>query len=127
MAISTYEGIVHEIGDEQRFASGFTKRDLVVTPVGEGEMSKYPEYVTFSFKKDKCALLTGLTRGAKVRVSFYIGGRKWEKDGKVRYFNELTGNKVEILEGAPNVNVPEPATPPDDIGGDIGDDSDLPF
>jgi hypothetical protein len=111
-------GTVKKIGETQTFASGFSKRDLVVQ---EERDSQWPNVVAFTFKKDNAAKLDGISVGARVKVGFVVDGREWTdpKTGNVRYFNDLTGLRLDVTEGA------GAGTPPAD--GDFGPDGDIPF
>jgi single-strand DNA-binding protein len=82
----TIKGTVHHIGDVETFASGFTKRLLVVD---NGE--QYDSTVPIEFKKDKGDLLNALRVGQEVTVHVNLGGR--EHGG--RYFPSLSGWKIE--------------------------------
>ena len=117
-----FTGKVTAIGELQTFASGFTKRELVVEEEREGN---WPNVVAFAFKKDNVAKLDGVKPGMRVKVGFAVDGREWTdpKTGKVRYFSDLTALRLEQLDGA--VQVPEPAAPsslPSEP-----DDGDMPF
>jgi hypothetical protein len=108
-------GKIKLIQDEQTFASGFTKREMVVT-VDDG---RYPQDINLEFVKDKISMLDDLQPGQEVTVSFDIRGR--EHNG--RYYNNLQAWKVVPTDGAaaggqPPAYVNEP--PP------VGDD-DIPF
>ena len=121
-----YTGIVEEVLDTQTFASGFTKRDLILGDENNAN-SKYPNYIKFTFKKDNCSLLDGLSKGQKAKVRFAIDGRKWEGQKGVQYFVDLTALKVDILndDGTSTEPVPAPAEP--DLPEDAGDVDDMPF
>ena len=121
-----FTGKVKGVGELQTFASGFSKRELVVEEERDG---RWPNVVAFSFKKDNAALLDGMSPGVRVKVGFAVDGREWtdSKTGKVRYFSDLTALKLERLDVA--VEVPEPAVP-DNVpvdSDDLGDDGTLPF
>ena len=117
-----FTGKVKAVGELQTFASGFTKRDLIVE---EERVGNWPNVVAFSFKKEKAAMLDGMVSGARVKVGFAVDGREWSdpKTGKVRYFSDLTALSLERLDEA--VSVPE--TPMPDEVDDLGDDGKLPF
>ena len=126
---ASYEGYVQEIMPVQTFSSGFKKRELIVSPNEREEAQKYPEYVSITFTKEDTAKLDSIRKGMKVRVEFFIGGRKWDnpKTGRTSYFNELRGSKIEVEGGVPaNTNVPPPAEPTGEDFGDAGED-DMPF
>ena len=72
-AIYEYTGVVEKVLELQTFASGFTKRDLVL---GEdvGAETKYPNHIAFTFKKDSTSLLDGVREGQRCKVRFAIDG-----------------------------------------------------
>ena len=78
-----FVGTVKKIGDVQTFASGFSKRELVVTSEGE----RFPQDVMFEFLKEKADLLAPLSEADRVKVSFDIGGREYNG----RYFKQPQG------------------------------------
>ena len=121
-----YTGVVEEVMPVQTFASGFTKRDLIVGNDVDSP-SKYPNPVKFSFKKDNCSLLDGISKGQRVKVHFAIDGRRWEGAKGVQYFVDLTALKIEALnaDGTSTEPVPTPAEPPADM--DPGAVDDMPF
>ena len=121
-----YQGVVEEVLPTQTFSSGFTKRDLIVGNDVDSP-SKYPNPVKFSFKKDNCSLLDGISKGQRVKVHFVIDGRRWEGAKGVQYFVDLTALKVEVLnaDGSSTEPVPAPAEP--DSGMDAGVVDDMPF
>ena len=117
-----FTGKIKAVGELQTFASGFTKRDLVVEEEREGN---WPNVVAFAFKKDNVAKLDGVKPGMRVKVGFAVDGREWTdpKTGKVRYFSDLTALRLEYLDGA--LQVPEP-TAPSSLPPEP-DDGDMPF
>jgi hypothetical protein len=113
----TYEltGKIKLIQDEQTFASGFSKREMVVT-VDDG---RYPQDINLEFVKDKISLLESLEPGQEVTVSFDIRGREYNG----RYYNNLQAWKVVPAdEGAQHA----PPSAYDDEPPPVGDD-DIPF
>ena len=127
-AIYEYTGVVEKVLELQTFASGFTKRDLVL---GEdvGAETKNPNHIAFTFKKDSTSLLDGVREGQRCKVRFAIDGRIWNdpKTGKDRYFTDLTGLKLEVLnaDGTSTEPVPAPAEP--DAAFDDAALDDMPF
>ena len=79
-----FTGKVKSVGEVQTFASGFTKRELVVEEERKGNR---PNVVAFTFKKDNAAKLDGVKPGMRVKVGFAVDGREWTdpKTGKVRF------------------------------------------
>ena len=116
-------GKVRSVGEIQMFASGFSKRDLVVEEERDG---KWPNVVAFSFKKENTAKLEGVAPGLRVKIGFAADGREWTdpKTGKVRYFSDLTALRLERLDGA--MPVPEPAVP-EDVTAELDNNSEIPF
>ena len=118
-----FTGKVKAVGELQTFASGFSKRDLVVEEERDG---RWPNVVAFSFKKDNAVKLDGIVPGMRVKVGFAVDGREWTdpKTGKVRYFSDLTALRLERLDET--VPVPEPAVP-EDVTAELDNDSEIPF
>ena len=121
-----FTGTVKAVGELQTFASGFTKRELVVE---EERAGNWPNVVAFAFKKDNTAKLEGIVPGLRVKVGFAVDGREWTdpKTGKVRYFSDLTALRLDQLDET--MPVPESAVPdgvPVD-GDNFDDDGKLPF
>ena len=99
-------GKVKLIQEPQTFASGFTKREVVVTV----EDGKYPQDINLEFLQDKVSLLDDVAEGQEVKVSFDIRGREYNG----RYFNNLVGWKLEGGEGAAAPTAPATAAATDD-------------
>ena len=127
-AIYEYTGVVEKVLDMQTFASGFTKRDVVLTD-DVGVETKWPNHIAFTFKKDSTSLLDGVREGQRAKIRFAIDGRVWNdpKTGTDRYFTDLTGLKLEVLnsDGTSTEPVPAPADP--ESFADAGDVDDMPF
>jgi len=66
-------GTIKLIQEPQTFASGFTKREFVVTV----EDGKYPQEICLECVQDKVSLLDDLKEGQEVTVSFDIRGREY--------------------------------------------------
>ena len=121
-----YTGVVEEVMETQTFASGFTKREIVVGNDVDSP-SKYPNPVKFSFKKDNCSLLDGVSKGQRCKIHFVIDGRRWDGPRGTQYFVDLTGLKIEVLnaDGTSTEPVPAPAEP--EGAADPGEVDDMPF
>ena len=65
-------GKIRRIGELQTFASGFTKREVVVEQLG-GERGPVPVPVVFTH--DDVSLADALAVGAEIKVAFSIEGR----------------------------------------------------
>ena len=121
-----YTGVVEEVGQVMTFGSGFTKREVIIGNDVDSP-SKYPNPVKFTFKKDNCSLLDGISKGQRVKLRFAIDGRRWEGPKGVQHFVDLTALKIEVLnaDGSSTEPVPAPAEP--DFAADAGDVDDMPF
>ena len=123
-------GTVKKIGDIQTFASGFSKRELILE---EEKDSKWPNVVAFTFKKEGMSKIENLKAGDRVKVGFAVDGREWTdpRTGAVRYFTDLTGLFVEPLAEAPaaptEAEAPASSSPFMTEPGPSVDDEDLPF
>ncbi|MEO5916784.1 MAG: DUF3127 domain-containing protein [Luteolibacter sp.] len=84
-------GKIKMIGEVQSFASGFTKREFVVTTAAD----KYPQDIKFDMVKEKCAMLDSFKPGDDVQVNFDIRGREY--NGK--YFVDLSCWKLQPADG----------------------------
>jgi len=71
----------------------FKKQEFVV----EVKDGQYSESIKLQLVNDKCSLIDGIAPGQDVKVQFNLRGRRWEKDGKVQYFNSLDAWRVELV------------------------------
>lgn len=95
-------GKVKLIGEVQTFGSaGFRKRELVVTTD-----EQYPQMIMIEFLQDKVDLLNNYKVGQDVKVSINLRGREWiNPQGEAKYFNSITGWRIESLsQAAPNAS-----------------------
>lgn len=123
------QGIIKKLGEVQTFPSGFQKREMVLVTE-----EQYPQPISIEFLKEKGDLLNPLKEGDKVKVSINIGGREWTSpQGDVKYFNSITGWKIENIESGGGFE-PTQATPSSSAstpaqGGNVfeEDEDDLPF
>ena len=112
------QGKIKIIGDVQTFGTDFTKRQLVVITDDQ-----YPQLISIDFLKDKCDLLNYYKVGQSVNVSINLGGREWiNPQGEAKYFNSITGWKIEAL--AQDISSLRPTLAPN-LSQEVEDD--LPF
>lgn len=123
------QGTVKKIGEIQTFASGFQKRELVLLT-----QEQYPQPINIEFLADKINLLDNVSEGENVKIGINIRGREWTSpQGEVKYFNSITGWRLEkVYENAaaePTVAAqPKPTTPVSSNENPFEDeDDDLPF
>lgn len=112
-------GTIKEIFDEQTFASGFNKREFVLTVEDE----RFPQDIKFECLKDKTALLDEFGKGQQVKVSFDIRGREW----KGSYFVNLAAWKLEAAAGGAAGGDEPPLDHYDQSAPADVDDEDVPF
>lgn len=79
-------GTVKVIFDAQTFASGFSKREFVITTP-----DKFPQDIKLECLKDKASMLDDLKEGDQVKVHFDINGREYNG----RYFVNLAAWRIE--------------------------------
>jgi hypothetical protein len=118
-------GKIKLIYDTQEFASGFKKREFVVTT-----QEQYPQDVKFEAIKEKVDLLDTYKPGDEVNVHFNIRGNEYQ--GK--YYVNLQAWRLERGQGAapqPQAEPSQPAaasaTPPPPPPPSADDEDDLPF
>jgi single-strand DNA-binding protein len=79
-------GTVKVILETQTFASGFSKREFVITTP-----EKFPQDIKLECLKDKVALLDAVSEGQKVKVQFDLSGREYNG----RYFVNLVAWRID--------------------------------
>jgi len=112
------KGKLEAIMPTNQVSDKFSKREFVVE---YAENPQYPELIKLEFIQDKCDILDDYNEGDTVDVQFNLKGRKWEKDGKVSYFNTLQAWKIS-KEGAA-----DPRTEPNKTMVDDMEEDSLPF
>lgn len=119
-------GRIKKIFEEQSFASGFRKKEIVVTTA-----EQYPQDILIEFTQDKIDLLNSFSPGDEVKISINLRGREWiNPEGVAKYFNSVSGWRIERMGAAeqPPVN-----HPPIETTADYGNatesnaEDDLPF
>lgn len=127
MAQVIITGTVKLIGDTQQVNDRFSKRELVVTePSGQR-----PQHIPIEFTQDRTGMLDSFKPGDEVTVTCYVNGREWTgRDGVMKHFLSLSGNRIERSGAAPSSGGYQAAPPPSaadmpPIAGDGEDD--LPF
>ncbi len=117
-------GKIKLINEAQTFgASGFRKRELVVTTD-----EQYPQMIMIEFVQDKCDILNSYAVGQDVKVSINLRGREWiNPEGVAKYFNSVQGWRIEALAQATPQNMPpvDQFQPAPDLTANEPDD--LPF
>lgn len=102
------QGTIKKISEVQTFASGFQKREMVLTT-----QEQYPQPINIEFLGDKIHLLENLSEGENVKVGINLRGREWTNpEGQVKYFNSIVGWRVEkVFDNAAPAAEPTQAAP----------------
>lgn len=66
-------GQIKQIGETQTFASGFQKRQLIVSDGAD----KYPQDISFEVVKDNCPVFDSYQIGNEVEIDFNINGSEF--------------------------------------------------
>lgn len=111
--------------DIQEISASFKKREFVIEVVNERN-SDWNDFIKFQLTQDRCNLMDPIQLGEKIKVSFNIRGRKWEKDGRVNYFSNLEAWRIEKEEAVLPPDAPAPSFNEADIP-PAGPEEDLPF
>ena len=120
-------GKIKKIDETKTFgASGFRKRELVVTT-----NEQYPQMLMIEFVQDKCDLLNNYKEGQDIKVSINLRGREWiNPEGKAVYFNSIQGWRIEAAQAEGSSEIPSMA-PLDNLETiskvDDSEPDDLPF
>jgi len=89
------EGILIVKEDTVQVSEKFKKREFVLEVSEESNGQTYTETIKFQSVQAKCEALDSVNIGEKLKVTFNLKGRKWEKNGKTNYFNNLDAWKFE--------------------------------
>ena len=94
------KGTTKKICDIETFASGFQKRNLVLMTE-----EQYPQPIQVEFLQDKISLLDNIAEGEEVKIGINIRGREWTSpQGETKYFNSITGWRLEKTSGTSDFN-----------------------
>lgn len=102
----------------------FRKREFVIEKSENNNGMVFTDSIKFQLTQDRCSLIDPVAINDEIKVTFNIRGNRWEKNGKVSYFNNLDAWKIEKMEK--EQTPPEmPDFSPDEIPPELDDD--LPF
>ncbi|MFA7683136.1 MAG: DUF3127 domain-containing protein [Candidatus Dojkabacteria bacterium] len=119
-------GKIIEIYETQDITASFKKREFVIEHREETGEREFINYIKFQAIQERCQLLDSLNLNDRVKVSFSLKGRKWEKAGQVSYFTNLEAWKIEsAAESIPSI--PPPDTTINDLPPLPENYNDLPF
>jgi hypothetical protein len=100
------QGKIKVLNETKTFGDkGFRKRELVITTE-----EQYPQSILIEFVQDKTDLLNAYKVGDNVKVGINVGGREWvNPQGETKYFNSITGWRIEKVGDTPETKPFEPA------------------
>lgn len=93
------QGKLLEIYNTTEISATFKKREFVLERSESNVGRIFTETIKFQLIQDKCQILDNFKVGDEVKVSFNIKGTKWEKEGRVNYFNNLDAWRIEKVSG----------------------------
>lgn len=112
---NTIMGRILKIGDVQeipsRSGTPFRKREVVLDASRFDPYTgdKYENYPSVEFVGKHCGDADGFAVGDLVTVSFFLSGRRSERDGVERYFTSIQGVGIERKQSAqPQQTQPQP-------------------
>lgn len=114
-----FKGILIEKYNAIQVSDKFRKREFVLEKNEKNGDYEFTDTVKFQLTQDRCSLIETVNVGDEITVVFNVRGNKWEKDGKVNYFNNLDVWKIKTDEYNQD-------TPPE-IENIPSEEDDLPF
>ena len=113
-------GVVHLVEPEKAYgAKGFRKR-LVVLEQADG---RFTNYVPIEFTQERCALAGEIKPGQEVEVTYRLRGRRWDRDGEVKFFVNVEAIAVRQVAGGPGADGESSPR----AGHDMGGEDEVPF
>ena len=83
--------------DTVQRTESFKIREFVVEKSEDINGRNIVNVIKFQCVQDKTAIVDRVNLGDNIKVYFNIKGSKWEKEGKVNYFNNLDAWRIEQL------------------------------
>ncbi len=99
MADAIVTGQVHLIEPTKTFGQkGFRKRTVVL----EQTTGRFTNYIPLEFVSDACDSVDSLKVGDKVKVTYRLTGRKWQKDAmsEVKFFLNAEATGYQLVSGS---------------------------
>lgn len=122
-------GTIKKIGELQTFNSGFQKKELVLLT-----SEAYPQPINIEFLSEAIDRLDNYKVGDQVTVHLNLRGREWSSpQGEVKYFNSITGWKIENAGSVEAISTNHTATPEEafpkesNVFAEDDDSDELPF
>lgn len=108
----------------------FKTREFVIEKSEDINGKVITNFIKFQCVQDRTGIVDRINIGDEVKVYFNIRGSKWEKDGKISYFNNLDAWRIEqILQPGKDASSDDDHLEPLDTFSSTSQDAidDLPF
>ena len=83
--------------DTTQRTESFKTREFVVEKSEDINGKLITNYIKFQCVQDRTNIIDRVNVGDEIKVHFNIRGSKWEKDGRVSYFNNLDAWRIEQI------------------------------
>jgi len=83
--------------DTTQRTESFKTREFVVEKSEDINGKLITNYIKFQCVQDRTGIIDRVNVGDEIKVHFNIRGSKWEKDGRVSYFNNLDAWRIEQI------------------------------
>ncbi len=87
-------GKLHLKYDEQKVNEKFKKRDFILLT---DYSTPYPNHISIQLTQDKCSMLDSFNIGDEMKVQINITGKEWSSPNGIKYFNTITGWRIEKI------------------------------
>ena len=116
--------------DTMQRTESFKTREFVVEKSEDINGKVITNLIKFQCVQDRTGIIDRVNPGDEIKVYFNIRGSKWEKDGRVSYFNNLDAWRIEqILQAGKDASSDDDHLEPLDTFTSTSQDAidDLPF
>ena len=105
-------GKMYLIEKEKQINDNFKVLDFVINQETVSETGvTYHNTIKFQASNAMCEQVNRFAVGSDVEVTFSIRGSKYEKNGKVQYFNNLNAYRIDLIQSEYQSPKPQSAQP----------------
>lgn len=83
--------------DTMQRTESFKTREFVIEKSEDINGKLITNFIKFQCVQDRTGIIDRVNVGDEIKVYFNIRGSKWEKDGRVSYFNNLDAWRIEQI------------------------------
>ncbi len=116
MSLEISGRLVHK-GDAQQVTDTFKKREFALDISENVNGNTYANFASLQLTQAKCDMLDAYNEGDILKVNFNVRGKRYEKDGNVRYFSSLDAWRIEKVQSVDDL---PSSTPAYAQGGSVG-------